>query len=300
MSPRDIVLAELGKLDSKGDGKILRSELDAVLRDLGMSAEDLVPLLDAVDKKGDGQISCKEFVDFVFCTSSSKSASRNIMILFGPPGSGKGTQGVKIVEKLGIPQLSTGDMLREAVRAESEVGLKAKAVMEAGGLVSDELVIGIIQDRIKASDCSKGFILDGFPRTLEQAKSLDQLLKSSGEAVGMVMALDVPREALTERICGRWMHKGSGQSYHVKFKPPKAMKLLPDGKPDPATMLDDATNEPLYQRADDTEEALSKRLDGYYAQTVPILDHYGPSVCTNINANREMSQVWDDICTALA
>merc|ERR1719316_804968 len=121
---------------------------------------------------------------------------------------------------MGIPQLSTGDMLREAVAAGTEVGLQAKSVMESGGLVSDEIVIGIIRDRIAAEDCSKGFILDGFPRTLEQTKALDALLAEKGEAVSRVLAFDVPAEVLEERICGRWMHKASGRSYHVKFAPP--------------------------------------------------------------------------------
>jgi adenylate kinase len=217
---------------------------------------------------------------------------RQVIMLFGAPGAGKGTQAPMIVEALGIPQLSTGDMLREAVAAGSEVGKKAKAVMESGGLVSDDLVIGIIKDRISQSDCSKGFILDGFPRTVEQAKALDGLLALQKEAVSLVLAFEVPPEVLEERICGRWMHKGSGYSFHVKFAPPKSMKLLADGKPDPATMLDDATGEPLYQRADDTAEALKSRLDGYFAKTVPILEHYGPKgIVRKVDANQAPAKV---------
>merc|ERR1719378_956241 len=120
--------------------------------------------------------------------------------------------------------------------------------MESGGLVSDDIVVGIIKDRIQEEDCSNGFILDGFPRTVEQAKALDSLLASQGEMVSLVLAFEVPPEALEERICGRWMHKASGRSYHVKFSPPKQMKLLEGGAPDPATMLDDETGEALYQR----------------------------------------------------
>ena len=140
---------------------------------------------------------------------------RDIMILFGPPGAGKGSQAPKIVETLGIPQLSTGDMLRAAVAAGTDVGMKAKAVMEAGGLVTDDLVVGIIRDRIKEDDCSKGFILDGFPRTVAQAKMLDDMLKTTGEAVKYVIALEVPDAVLTERICGRWIHSRGLALYHT-------------------------------------------------------------------------------------
>merc|ERR1719316_746204 len=140
---------------------------------------------------------------------------------------------------MGIPQLSTGDMLRDAVAAGTDVGKRAKEVMESGGLVSDDIVIGIIRDRIAAEDCSKGFILDGFPRTLEQSTALDALLAEKGEAVSRVLAFDVPAEVLEERICGRWMHKASGRSYHVKFKPPKSLK---EGEtPSAENMKDDET-----------------------------------------------------------
>merc|ERR1712217_319727 len=182
------------------------------------------------------------------------------MILFGPPGAGKGTHAPKIVEKMNAPQLSTGDMLREAVAAGTEVGKKAKSVMESGGLVSDEIVIGIIQDRIKQQDCGWGFILDGFPRTLPQAKALDDMLMTGNrEKVNAVIKLNVPDEVLEERICGRWIHKASGRSYHVKFNKPKSYDGV--SKPSADNMKDDKTGEALYQRADDTAEALKKRLD---------------------------------------
>ena len=145
--------------------------------------------------------------------------TRTVMILFGPPGAGKGSQALKVVAKLGIPQLSTGDMLRAAVAAGTSVGNEAKAVMESGGLVPDDLVVGIISDRIKEADCAKGFILDGFPRSVEQASKLDAVLADSGEAVSCIIALEVPDAVLTERICGRWVHKDSGRSYHVKYAP---------------------------------------------------------------------------------
>ena len=156
---------------------------------------------------------------------------RKIVILFGAPGAGKGTQAPKIVDAVGIPQLSTGDMLRAAVHAQTEVGKKAQAVMKAGGLVSDDIVIGIISDRIKEPDCKNGFILDGFPRTVGQAKALDKLLAKGGETVNSVIELSVPDSVLEERICGRWIHKASGRSYHVKFAPPASQQLGSDGKP---------------------------------------------------------------------
>lgn len=225
---------------------------------------------------------------------------RNVMILFGPPGAGKGTQGPKIESMLDIPQLSTGDMLRAAVKAQTEVGKKAQAAMNSGALVTDEIVIGIISDRIKEGDCKFGFILDGFPRTLVQAKALDKMLASNGESVTKVVELNVPDSILEERICGRWIHKASGASYHVKFKPPKTMKLGPDGKPDPASMIDDTTGEKLEQRRDDTASALVKRLKEYHGSTVPILKHYAPKGITEtVNANQAMDGVWGEILGAL-
>ena len=222
------------------------------------------------------------------------------MILFGPPGAGKGTHGPKIEDMLGIPQLSTGDMLRAAVSAGTEVGKKAEAVMKAGGLVSDEIVIGIIKDRIAEPDCKFGFILDGFPRTLPQAKALDKMLAEEGAVVTKVIELEVPDSVLEERITGRWIHKKSGRSYHVKYAPPKSMKLLADGKPDPASMKDDETGEALMQRKDDTAAALVKRLQGYHGETVPILDHYRPGgVVRGVNANQGMDGVWSEILKAL-
>ena len=223
---------------------------------------------------------------------SSSKKRRNILVLFGPPGAGKGTHAPKIVDKLAIPQLSTGDMLRAAVAAGTEVGKKAKAAMDAGALVTDEIVVGIIADRIEEKDCASGFILDGFPRTVEQAKKLDEVLKKKGEGVGRVIELQVPDAVLTERITGRWIHKASGRSYHVKFNPPKSLN---GGKPSAATMKDDETGEPLMQRSDDTEAALVSRLKAYHAETVPVLKHYGASKVAEVDANRSMEAVWTDI-----
>jgi len=226
---------------------------------------------------------------------------RNIMILFGPPGAGKGTHGPKIEDMLGIPQLSTGDMLRAAVGAQTEVGKKAQAVMKAGGLVSDDIVVGIIRDRITEADCKFGFILDGFPRTLVQAKALDKMLAEEGACVTKVIELQVPDEVLEERICGRWIHKKSGRSYHVKFAPPKTMKLGADGTPLKESMADDQTGEPLMQRPDDTAPALVKRLKGYHNETVPILSHYADNGITReVNANQGMDGVWGEVLKSLS
>jgi len=227
-----------------------------------------------------------------------KAPPKKVLILFGPPGAGKGSQAPKIVEALSIPQLSTGDMLRAAVAAGSEVGKQAKDVMESGGLVGDDLVVAVIKERVKDDDCKGGFILDGFPRTVEQAKMLDAMLETSGDTVSLVLALEVPDEVLAERICGRWVHKPSGRSYHVKYARPKS--LGEGDAPAEATMLDDETGEPLEQRSDDTEEALTKRLEGYHAQTVPILDHYeAAGVVRRLNANQEPGEVWVEVSMAL-
>jgi adenylate kinase len=225
---------------------------------------------------------------------------RKIMILFGAPGAGKGTQAPKIVDLLGIPQLSTGDMLRDAVAQGTDVGKKAKEVMASGGLVSDDLVVSIIAERIKEVDCKDGFILDGFPRTLEQSRALDKMLAARGETVSNVVVFEIPDSVLEERVCGRWMHKNSGRSYHIKFAPPKSMKLGNDGKPIVDTMRDDQTNEPLYQRGDDTAEALTSRLKSYHGKTVPILDYYGPrGVVKRVNANQKIEDVWREVLKAL-
>ncbi|CAD7927742.1 unnamed protein product [Amoebophrya sp. A120] len=221
----------------------------------------------------------------------------NIVILLGPPGSGKGTVSPAIVDALGIPQLSTGDMLRAAVAAGTETGLRAKDLMAQGALVPDELVIAIIQERIQEADCAEGFLLDGFPRTVAQAQALDAVLSKEGEMVTKVVELNVPDEVLTDRICGRWIHKASGRSYHVKNKPPKSY----DGSSEPTAenMLDDETGEALYQRADDTKDALPKRLEGYHNETEPILEYYGENVCVRVDCNRDMDAITQEILSIL-
>jgi adenylate kinase len=176
----------------------------------------------------------------------------------GAPGAGKGTQANFICQKYGIPQISTGDMLRAAVKAGTPLGLEAKKVMDAGGLVSDDLIIDLVKDRIAQSDCAKGFLFDGFPRTIPQAEAM----KAAGVKLDYVLEIDVPFDAIIERMSGRRSHPASGRTYHVKFNPPKV-----EGK-------DDVTGEPLVQRDDDKEDTVKKRLDVYSSQTRPLVDYY--------------------------
>ena len=180
------------------------------------------------------------------------------LILLGGPGAGKGTQANYIKERYQIPQISTGDMLRAAVKAGTELGQKAKAVMDAGGLVPDDVIIGLVKERIKESDCQKGFLFDGFPRTIPQADAM----KAAGVAIDAVVDIDVPDEEIIKRMSGRRVHLASGRTYHIVFNPPKA-----EGK-------DDVTGEPLIQRDDDKEETVRKRLEVYHAQTEPLIGYY--------------------------
>jgi adenylate kinase len=181
------------------------------------------------------------------------------LILLGAPGAGKGTQATFICKQYGIPQISTGDMLRAAVKAGTAMGLQAKAVMDSGALVSDDIIIGLVKERIAQPDCAKGFLFDGFPRTIPQADAM----KAAGVKLDYVLEIDVPFDAIIERMSGRRSHPASGRTYHVKFNPPKV-----DGK-------DDVTGEPLIQREDDKAETVQKRLDVYSAQTRPLVDYYG-------------------------
>ena len=180
------------------------------------------------------------------------------LILLGAPGAGKGTQANFICQKYGIPQISTGDMLRAAVKAGTPLGLQAKSVMDSGGLVSDDLIINLVKERIAQSDCAKGFLFDGFPRTIPQAEAM----KAAGVKLDYVLEIDVPFDAIVERMSGRRSHPASGRTYHVKFNPPKVQGQ------------DDVTGEPLVQRPDDQEETVLKRLEVYRAQTRPLVDYY--------------------------
>jgi adenylate kinase len=181
------------------------------------------------------------------------------LILLGPPGAGKGTQAAYIKEHYGIPQISTGDMLRAAVKAGSPLGLAAKKVMDSGQLVSDEIIIGLVKERLKEADCARGFLFDGFPRTIPQAEAM----KAAGVAIDYVLEIDVPDSDIVERMSGRRVHPASGRSYHVKFNPPKAAGV------------DDATGEALVQRDDDREDVVRKRLEVYHAQTSALVKYYG-------------------------
>ncbi|HNQ75264.1 MAG TPA: adenylate kinase, partial [Pseudothauera hydrothermalis] len=180
------------------------------------------------------------------------------LILLGPPGAGKGTQANFIKEKFGIPQISTGDMLRAAVKAGTPLGIEAKKVMDAGGLVSDDIIIGLVKDRLQQDDCKRGYMFDGFPRTIPQADAM----KDAGVPIDFVLEIDVPDSEIIERMSGRRVHLASGRTYHVKYNPPKV-----EGK-------DDVTGEALIQRDDDREETVKKRLEVYHAQTKPLVQYY--------------------------
>ena len=180
------------------------------------------------------------------------------LILIGPPGAGKGTQATYIKEAFGIPQISTGDMLRAAVKAGTPLGLAAKKVMDSGALVSDDIIIGLVRERLTQPDCAKGYLFDGFPRTIPQAEAM----KSANVAIDYVLEIDVPDSAIIERMSGRRVHVASGRTYHILFNPPKVA-----GK-------DDLTGEDLIQRDDDREETVKNRLAVYHAQTEPLVEYY--------------------------
>jgi adenylate kinase len=180
------------------------------------------------------------------------------LILLGAPGAGKGTQATFICQKYSIPQISTGDMLRAAVKAGTPLGLELKKVMDSGALVSDELIINLVKERIAQPDCAKGFLFDGFPRTIPQADAM----KAAGVKLDYVLEIDVPFDAIIERMSGRRSHPASGRTYHVKFNPPKVADK------------DDVTGEPLVQRADDQEDTVKNRLAVYSAQTRPLVEYY--------------------------
>jgi adenylate kinase len=192
------------------------------------------------------------------------------LILLGPPGAGKGTQAAFITQHYGIPQISTGDMLRAAVKAGTPLGLEAKKVMDSGGLVSDELIIGLVKDRLQQPDCSKGYLFDGFPRTIPQADAL----KHAKVALDFVIEIEVPEQDIIERMSGRRVHPASGRSYHLTFNPPKVAEQ------------DDLTGEPLVQRDDDKEETVRHRLTVYQNQTRPLVDYYSLWAGADANAPR--------------
>lgn len=210
------------------------------------------------------------------------------LILLGPPGAGKGTQAKAICEKYSIPQISTGDMLRAAVRAETSLGIEAKKVMDTGELVSDDLILQLVRDRISEDDCASGYLLDGFPRTIAQAEGMKKL----GIGVDFVVELQVVDAEIIERISGRRIHLASGRVYHVKFNPPKTENL------------DDESGEPLIQRDDDTEQTVRKRLQVYHEQTAPLIDYYSGNedknsdddpVLVRVNGSGDLNEISKNI-----
>jgi adenylate kinase len=214
------------------------------------------------------------------------------LILLGAPGAGKGTQAQYICEKYGIPQISTGDMLRAAVKAGTPLGVEAKKVMDAGGLVSDDIILGLIKERLQQPDCGNGFLFDGFPRTIPQAEAL----KAQGVNLDFVVEVDVADEEIIKRMSGRRVHPGSGRTYHVVFNPPRI-----EGK-------DDLTDEPLIQRDDDQEETVRKRLDVYHSQTKPLVEFYSTWAASGENnapkyvkiaGTGSVTDIRDQIFTAL-
>ena len=214
------------------------------------------------------------------------------IILLGAPGAGKGTQATFIKEHFNIPQISTGDMLRAAVKAGTPLGLEAKGHMDSGGLVPDAVIIGLVSERIKEADCAKGFLFDGFPRTIPQADAM----KDAGVVIDYVVEIDVPDSAIVERMSGRRSHPASGRTYHIKFNPPKVA-----GK-------DDMTGENLVQRDDDKEETVLKRLEVYHSQTEPLVRYYanwaasgkaGAPKHVKVNGMGDMNKIKDEIFSAL-
>ena len=215
--------------------------------------------------------------------------STNPRVIFvGPPGSGKGTQAEYLKRDYSVCHLATGDMLRNEVKAGTELGKQADSVMKAGKLVSDDIMIGVISSAIKKPECSHGFLLDGFPRTVRQAEALDSMLSKENKSLSGVFEFAIDDSLLLKRITGRRVHPASGRTYHISFNPPKVA-----GK-------DDVTGEPLIQRADDTEETLTKRLSTYHSQTVPVVGYYkSRGLLTTLDAQKKPNEVYSQITSVI-
>jgi adenylate kinase len=206
------------------------------------------------------------------------------LVLMGAPGAGKGTQAERIVEKYGVPHISTGDMFRAAIKGGTELGLKAKSFMDAGNLVPDEVTIGIVQERLGENDCEKGFLLDGFPRTVAQAEALETILDELNRPLDFAVNIDVPKDNLMERLTGRRICKSCGATYHLFFNPPKQEGTC------------DKCGGELYQRPDDNEETVGRRLEVYLQQTKPLLDFYEEKgYLKNIDGDQEIDKVFSDL-----
>ncbi|KAG9156671.1 hypothetical protein Leryth_006638 [Lithospermum erythrorhizon] len=211
------------------------------------------------------------------------------LILIGPPGCGKGTQSPVIKDEYCLCHLATGDMLRASVAAKTPLGVKAKEAMDKGELVSDEIVVGIIDEALKKPSCQKGFILDGFPRTVAQAQKLDEMLETRGVKVDKVLNFAINDSILEERITGRWIHPASGRTYHTKYAPPKVPGI------------DDVTGEPLIQRKDDTPSVLKSRLEAFHRQTEPVIDYYSKkSIVANLPAEKRPEEVTKEVKKVLS
>ncbi|OIJ17158.1 adenylate kinase [Anaerobacillus alkalilacustris] len=206
------------------------------------------------------------------------------LILMGLPGAGKGTQAEKIVEKYGIPHISTGDMFRAAIKDGTDLGKQAKSFMDAGNLVPDEVTIGIVRERLSKEDCNKGFLLDGFPRTVAQAEALETMLASLDRKIDSVIYVEVPKEELFERLTGRWVSPTSGATYHIKFNPPKVEGIC------------DKDGSTLVQRQDDKPETVANRLEVNLKQTQPLIDFYSEKeYLERVDGNQDIQKVFEDV-----
>lgn len=210
------------------------------------------------------------------------------LVLLGPPGAGKGTQAATLVEKYNIVHISTGDLLRAAVKEGTPLGVKAKGYMESGQLVPDDLILGLVEERIRKEDCQEGFLLDGFPRTPAQADALGVMLKKLGQSLDAVINIEVPLDKLMERLTGRRVCKGCGATYHKVFNPSVKGDVC------------EKCGGELYQRADDTEETVKARLDVYQSQTAPLIEYYTENgLIKDINGDQDIEKVLEDIASAL-